>query len=274
MFPAMRVGKEDLAVVQAGEGGRPLLIVHGFGGAKEDFTDVLPALARRGWHAVTFDLRGHGASDHPTGEAHYSFEVYVRDCIDLANTLGWGPFVLLGHSMGGMIAQLLVLEHPQRVEGLILMGTSPGPPDGVIDRTMVSRAVSVIKKYGVVEFHRRSQEAADALASPSHQRMVRERPGYAAFCEHKALTASADMRTAMLVEMAQQADRIELLRHVNVPTLVIDGEEDTAMVAQGERIAQAIPAARHVVIPNAGHSPQFENADAWWAALDGFLRRI
>jgi pimeloyl-ACP methyl ester carboxylesterase len=270
----VRVGKVNLAVVQAGEGGRPLLIVHGFGGAKEDFTDVLPALAERGWHAVTFDLRGHGTSDHPVGEAHYSFEVYVRDCIDLANTLGWGPFVLLGHSMGGMIAQLLVLEHPQRVEALVLMGTSPGPPDGVIDRAMVNQAVSVIKEFGIVEFHRRSQAVADPLASPSHHRLVGERAGYAEFCEHKALTASADMRTAMLVAMAEQADRIELLHHVNVPTLVIDGEEDTAMVAQGERIVRAIPAARHVLIPNAGHSPQFENADAWWAALDGFLSQI
>ena len=83
----VRVGNVELAVAQAGEGGRPLLIVHGFGGVKEDFTEVLPALAQRGWHAVTFDLRGHGASDRPLGEEHYSFEVYVRDCIDLANTL-------------------------------------------------------------------------------------------------------------------------------------------------------------------------------------------
>jgi pimeloyl-ACP methyl ester carboxylesterase len=270
----MRVGRVELAVVQAGVGGRPLLIVHGFGGAKEDFTDILPTLADRGWHAVTFDLRGHGESDRPAGEEHYSFEVYVRDCIDLANTLGWGPFVLLGHSMGGMIAQLLVLEHPQRVEGLILMSTSPGPPEGVIDRAAVDRAIGVIKKYGIDEFHRRSRALADPLASPSHHRLISERPGYAEFCERKALTASADMRTSMLVQMAEQSDRLGLLGHVKVPTLVIDGEEDTAMVVQGERIARAIPNARHVVIKNAGHSPQFENAGEWWAALDDFLSRI
>jgi pimeloyl-ACP methyl ester carboxylesterase len=200
--------------------------------------------------------------------------VYVRDCIDLANALGWGPFVLLGHSMGGMIAQLLVLEHPQRVEGLILMGTSPGPPEGVIDRTIVSQAIHVIKQYGIEEFHRRSQAVTDPLASPSHQRLMSDRRGYAEFCEHKALTASADMRTAMLVEMAEQPDRLELLGHVKVPTLVIDGAEDTAMLFQGERIARAIPNARHVVIDHAGHSPQFENFDEWWAVLDEFLSRI
>src|SRR5579864_3750878 len=217
MFRAMRVGNIELAVAEAGQGGRPLLLVHGFGGAKEDFTDLLPALAQRGWHAVTFDLRGHGESDRPLGEEHYSLEVYARDCIDLVNVLGWGPFVLFGHSMGGMIAQLVIIEHPQRVEALILMGTSPGPLEGLIDRETASAAVHVINELGSEEFHRMSQAAGDRLASPSHQRLVRERPGYAEFCERKALTASADMRVAMLIQMAEQPDRLEHLRHVEVP---------------------------------------------------------
>ena len=58
----------DLAVAESGGGGRPLLLVHGFGGAKEDFTDWLDPLAQQGWHAVAHDQRGHGASGDPGTE--------------------------------------------------------------------------------------------------------------------------------------------------------------------------------------------------------------
>ena len=71
----MRVGKIDLEVAQAGEGGRPFLLVHGFTGAKEDFTYWLDPLAQRGWHAVAPDLRGHGGSAHPEKENDYSFAI-------------------------------------------------------------------------------------------------------------------------------------------------------------------------------------------------------
>src|SRR5436190_24190959 len=103
----MRVGEIDLEVAQAGEGGRPLLLVHGFTGAKEDFTDWLEPLAERGWHAVAPDLRGHGTSAHPEKETDYSLSVFVADVVGLADALGWDRFVLLGHPMGGMIAQIV-----------------------------------------------------------------------------------------------------------------------------------------------------------------------
>ena len=71
----VRLGDVRLAIAEAGVGGRPILLVHGFTGAKEDFTDFLEPLAERGWHAVAPDLRGHGASDHPGDEASYSLEI-------------------------------------------------------------------------------------------------------------------------------------------------------------------------------------------------------
>src|SRR5437588_5792235 len=101
----VQVGDVDLAVASAGEGGRPLLLVHGFTGAKEDFTEWLPALAERGWHAVAPDLRGHGRSSHPEAETDYSLSAFAVDVVGLADALRWDRFVLLGHSMGGMIAQ-------------------------------------------------------------------------------------------------------------------------------------------------------------------------
>ena len=65
-------GTEVLAVAEAGVGGRPLVLVHGFTGAKEDFTEWLDPLAELGWHAVALDQRGHGESHKPHDEAAYS----------------------------------------------------------------------------------------------------------------------------------------------------------------------------------------------------------
>ena len=61
------VGDVALEIAEAGEGGRPFLLVHGFTGAKEDFSPFLDDLAALGWHAVAPDLRGHGGSDQPSG---------------------------------------------------------------------------------------------------------------------------------------------------------------------------------------------------------------
>ncbi|MCC6183143.1 MAG: alpha/beta fold hydrolase, partial [Microthrixaceae bacterium] len=71
--PAARGGADtiDLTVAEAGVGGRPLLLVHGFTGAKEDFRDVVAPLAAAGHWVVAPDLRGHGAGPHPPGEDSY-----------------------------------------------------------------------------------------------------------------------------------------------------------------------------------------------------------
>src|SRR5215471_13597475 len=94
---AVAVGDVELSIAEAGSGQRPLLLVHGFTGAKEDFTPWLGMLADAGWHAVAPDLRGHGASSKPTAESAYTFELMADDVLALADALDWDTLVLLGH---------------------------------------------------------------------------------------------------------------------------------------------------------------------------------
>src|SRR5512140_2909056 len=96
----MRITMDDgieLAVEVAGTG-PGLLLVHGFGGAKEDFADHVPALARD-HTVVVFDHRGHGASDKPTDRDAYSIDRLARDILDVADGCDLDRFRLLGHSM-------------------------------------------------------------------------------------------------------------------------------------------------------------------------------
>jgi len=264
-----------LEVLEAGGGGRPLLLVHGFCGAKEDFADFVQPLAERGWHVVAPDLRGHGASAKPGGEDAYDFAIFVNDLLALVDELGWDRFVLLGHSMGGMIAQHLVLDHASRVAALVLMDTSHAAPDG-LDPDLLAAGVEVLRTDGLEKYLELTQAMADddPLGSEANRRVMRERPGYEEFCARKERDASVDMRVAMLPRFTTQADRLEALRSVQVPTLVIVGEQDAAFVAHSERMAKAIAGARLAVIADAGHSPQFENPDGWWSALASFLDEL
>jgi pimeloyl-ACP methyl ester carboxylesterase len=164
----VRLGDVRLAVAEAGAGGRPLMLVHGFTGAKEDFTEFLDRLAGRGWHAVAPDLRGHGASDHPADPAGYSLETFASDVRALADARGWQRFVLLGHSMGGMIAQHVALDDPWRLRGLVLMDTTHGPVDWV-DPDAVALGTAVVRDEGMygLMLAQNSNREDDTLVTPA-----------------------------------------------------------------------------------------------------------
>jgi len=267
-----RVQTPDLAVevAEAGSGGRPLLLVHGFCGAKEDFAEYLDRLAGAGWHAVAVDLRGHGGSDHPSGEDAYGLELFADDVWAVADALRWTRLVLLGHSMGGMAAQVAALRHPQRVRALVLMDTSSGPPEG-LDASDLDLGVAVVREHGM-ETLRELQDAREGpLETPAARRLREERPGWDEFERRKFLASSGDMWAAMAPEMVHQHDRLDRLTALSMPVLVLVGEQDQPFVGPSQRMAKTIPGAGLVVIPDAGHSPQFENPDAWWQALTEFL---
>src|SRR5438876_358359 len=115
--------------VEVARDGPGLLLVHGLGGAKEDFSDHVSALARD-YTVVIFDHRGHGASDKPRDRTAYSIDRLATDILEVADAVGLERFRLLGHSMGGMVGRQIPLRVPDRVEALVLMDTSAGPIPG------------------------------------------------------------------------------------------------------------------------------------------------
>ena len=269
-------GPLSLAVTEAGTGGRPLLLLHGFTGAKEDFTDYLDPLAERGWHAVAPDQRGHGASAQPEDETSYSFEAFAADLFGLLDALGWERCVALGHSMGGMVVQTAILEAPERFEALVLMDTSHRGLRA--DPELVELGVAIARAEGIAAV----MAAQDALGPDQplgtgpHRRLLDTRDGYREFGARKMLASSPAMYAAMLqmITAAESIDRLPDLPRISVPTLVVVGEEDAPFRKPSKRMADAIPGAELVVLPDSGHSPQFESPELWWKALTGFLDRL
>jgi 3-oxoadipate enol-lactonase len=261
-----------MQIAESGGGGRPLLLVHGFTGAKEDFTDWLDPVADLGWHAVAIDNRGHGASEKPDDKSSYSFDLLAADALALADDR-WGPrsrFVLLGHSMGGMVAQVVAMQAPDRLLGLVLMDTGHGRLS-FIDREQAMKVVSIVEDRGIDGLADLMADREQPLSTPAHERLLVEREGYAEFGDRK-LRATADAAYGgMLTAMVDATDRLDGLRALSIPTLVLVGEQDAPLLGQSRNMAEAIPGAELAVIPDAGHSPQFENTDAWWKALTDFL---
>jgi pimeloyl-ACP methyl ester carboxylesterase len=176
--------------------------------------------------------------------------------------------------MGGMIAQVLTLSAPERVAALILMDTGHGGLP--IDAAQLEAVDGIVKERGtagLADIQARNDEPGP-LDSPAHLRVLAERPGYREFNDGKLRAASDDMFRAMIAAMSDQKDRLEDLSSIRVPTLVIIGEQDTPFIASSQRMADAIPGAQLAMLPDAGHSPQFENPDTWWAALSGFLSAL
>ena len=260
----------EIATLEAGEGGVPLLAVHGFTGCKEDFADELDLLAELGFHVVAPDLRGHGRSTHLADESAYSLVRFADDLWRLADDLGWDRFDLLGHSMGGMVAQVMVLDRPERIGRLVLMDTHHGVVPG-LDLDLIELGIELARTEGLEVIQQLLQVGADPLDNPAYHRLCLERPGYAEWSESKMLRASASMYAAMLHQLAHATDRLDLLESVTSPTLVVVGELDNAFLGASHAIAGRIPLAVLDVIPDAGHSPQFEATDAWRCSVHAFL---
>ncbi|CAN5287802.1 alpha/beta hydrolase [soil metagenome] len=270
MASTVPAGPVDLAVAEAGRGGRPLLLVHGFTGAKEDFGDWLDRFAAEGWWVVAPDLRGHGASPCPDEESAYSLGAFAGDLVALVDRLGWDRFCLLGHSMGGMIAQELVLGPGDRVERLVLMDTHHGPAEG-LDAETVAFGVAVVRDQGLPALLALLAELPRPAPAPSEVRLRANRVGYAEWADQKIHACSPAMYAAMALELTSRADRLAELASVSAPTQVVVGAEDHAFLGAAHRMAESVPGATLAVILDAAHSPQFENPDAWWQAVAPFL---
>ncbi len=267
----VEVGDVTLEIAETGVGGRPLLMLHGLTGAKEDFGDWWGQLAERGWHVVAPDLRGHGASDHPPRTQDYTLELFEADVLALVDDLGWDRFVVLGHSMGGMISQAIAVDHPDRLDGLVLMDTvaDASSLEGGGAQMLVLKVV--MRLFGMKALARFLRKPPPR-SPESVVRLYAERPGYVEWTQAKILASSPTMARAMTADLGRRADRVPKLAALDLPVLVIVGEHDIPGFVEGSRrMADAIPGATFVLLAGAAHSPQLETPEAWWTTLTGFL---
>jgi 2-succinyl-6-hydroxy-2,4-cyclohexadiene-1-carboxylate synthase len=271
----VRVGEIEIEYEEAGQGGRPFVLVHGFTGSRDDFRDVLGELARHG-RTIAPDQRGHGGSTNTGRPEGYTLERLVADLAGLLDALAIERCDLLGHSLGGMVAMRFALAHPARVASLVLMDTAPAPLDAV-PKPVRDAGAKLAREQGMETLYQvlRAHAASDPALPPSMKRAM-QAAGADAFFERirrKLLAMDPEAFASLLVVLAEHEGVEHRLGEIRCPAMVIVGAEDTAFLAPSAQMAASIPGAHHVVIPDAAHSPQLENREEWLEAVHAHLER-
>jgi pimeloyl-ACP methyl ester carboxylesterase len=255
-------GTVTLAVDDRGTGdATPLILIHGFTGGRIDWADVIDDLAadRR---VVAWDHRGHSDSTNTGDPTTYTFDQLVVDAVAALDALGLERFHLLGHSMGGIVAQRLVLEHPERVESLILMDTL-AEPSLALPKEWIERTVTMGRDQGMAA-------VADLMAGFTMSTSVApeaDRPRIADRNRHKLANMDVEAFASLAEELRSFPSQLERLAAISCSTTVLVGELDTPLRDASDNIAKAIPGAELVVIDGAAHCPQEERREAWLAAV-------
>jgi pimeloyl-ACP methyl ester carboxylesterase len=258
----IRANGLEIAYERVGEG-RPLVLVHG---AAEDGRAWRPQLAALADEltVVAWDEPGAGrSSDVP---ADFGLADYAHCLAALIEALGLGPAHVAGISWGGAVVQELYRHHPERVATLILVDTYAGWKGSLPEE----------------EVRARLDAAYQALIAPAEEfDPTRALPGWFAgdppaefvpLLEDMAAAVRPESLRHQLPVMAE-ADQRDLLPRIAVPTLLIWGELDArSPLTVARQFEQAIPDAKLVVIPGAGHVSNLERPDEFNAAMRDFCR--
>ena len=248
--------------------GPTVLMLHGIGGGHLAFSPQVEALANAGFRGVAWDMPGYGRS---APIEPYTFKGLAQSCVDLIDALQCEHVTLLGHSMGGMVAQEVVARRPDRVNRLVLCGTS-----AAFGKRTDGRSADAWAREFVAQ--RTAPLDAGKTMADVAQKLVPQMVGPGALPEGLRLAEhcmshvpSATYRRAL--DCLVTFDRQQSLADIHVPTLLVGGEFDrVASPAVMKQMAQAIPRSRYAEIAGIGHLMNLEAPDEFDALLIDFLR--
>jgi pimeloyl-ACP methyl ester carboxylesterase len=243
-----------------------VLLVPGFTGSKEDFLPVLPLLAAAGYRAVAIDQRGQYQSEWAGSPDGYRLAALADDLGELAQLLSvsGADLHLVGHSFGGLVARLAVLQAPGRYADLVLMGSGPAGIQGR-RRALLDRGEQVLASGGMAALWEQLQ-----LQSQADPRYVRLAPVLNAFLRERFMATNPAGLSVMGTSLRDEPDRTGQLAAAGKPIMVLHGVDDDAWPGPVQAEMASRLAATYRVIQAAAHSPAVENPPATAAALIEF----
>jgi len=271
-FERVRIGDVDMAWIEAGpfeavaKATPPLVLVHGFTGHRDDWIDILPALASHR-RTIAVDLRGHGDSESTSAISSYSFEQLVMDLIGLLDHLGIDRCDLLGHSVGGMVVLRFALAHPERVRSLIFMNTAPEVPPA-LSRDAWHKAAEIAEARGMGFLQDLSEKMGRLEADP-FLAIWGER--YWLHQRRRLRAMSPESYRGIGAALFDSESLVPRLGQIRAPSLVLVGEGDHDFLPGAELLAAHLPNVRRVTIPDSGHHPHQENKAPWLETIEAFL---
>jgi pimeloyl-ACP methyl ester carboxylesterase len=231
----------------------PLLLIGGLGTQMvtwdEEFCE---ALARRGFYVIRFDNRDAGLSTWMDGGADYTLDDMAGDAVGLLDALDIPAAHVVGASMGGFIAQLVALDHPDRVLTLTSLISGPNGDEHIQptpEATALLLTPAPESREGRIEMGLVAKQKLLGPGDPFDERYERGRVELAV---DRAYNAWGFVRQLQAISRAP--GRLGRLGSVRVPVLVVHGDADILVpVENGRMVAAAIPGARLLEIPDMGH---------------------
>jgi proline iminopeptidase len=265
----------------AGRGEKVILLLHGGPGSNMNavYPDLEPLADE--FRFVMYDQRGGGRSEPIGDKKRLTADDHVRDLEAVRAHFGLSRVILMGESWGSGLAALYASRHPEHVSRIVFLG--PMPPTKELSK---QRLDAVDAQTG---FYKRMAELRQSMATAADP-VQACREFFSAylkpyFADPSAMsrrrgdscnTAEAGVRNYIAINDATIAslgdwDFRPILSKLDMPALVIEGEESRPTIASAKAWAAALPHGRLVLLPKAGHFPQVENPDVFFTALREFL---
>ena len=251
----------ELPYVEQGDtSGVPVVMLHGATDSWRSFEPVLPHLPDD-IRAVAISLRGHG--DAPKPESGYSIEDLAGDAVALMEELDLGAAVLVGHSMGTMVAQRIAIQAPERVLGLVLAGAF-GQPQRNSPGLLALRA-----EFGAIEDPIPRELAHEFQASTTAQPLEPEQ--LEVFVDETQKVPARVWREVF--RAFPEVDHSAELAALSPPALIVQGERDELIPHEERNVLLGIlPSARLIVYEGAGHALHWEQPERFAADVVEFSR--
>jgi len=245
--------------------GRPLVLLHGLSNFALSWAPQLGGLVARGWQVVLPDLAGHGRSA-PVTRATTTQDL-AADVLTLCDHLGLDRAALCGLSLGGMVAQQLLVDHPERVAGVVVVAAGPHLAVPGAEAMIASWNELWRSENGPV---RRLEATWPLLTTAPYRSSPHGQAFYEAW--RQVLTGVSGPALAHVATGLLAFNVAAALPHVAVPLLAVAGEQDRlAPPAMVRAVADVVSTARFVAIPEAGHLVNLEQPATFNTLLHEFL---
>lgn len=246
---------------------QPVVFIHGFPFTHKMWmvpggqTEAMSGMNR----LVAYDVRGHGDSE--IGAGIYTIEFLVDDLIALMDHLKLRQPIVVGLSMGGYIALRAVERHPNRFKALVLCSTKADPDSNEVK---IKRSISIkmIRNDGIRLF---AEEFMKRAVAPE---TIETKPEAVRTLQSMIERTSPLSLCGTLVALAARTDTNPMLKTLQCPVLIIQGEKDTIVsTAEARAMKELIPNAELQIIPKAGHISNIETPEEFNKHLIDFIRR-
>jgi pimeloyl-ACP methyl ester carboxylesterase len=263
---------QSLHVEEAGQG-IPILFIHEFAGDHRSWEHQVRAFGRR-YRCITYAARGYTPSDVPGDVASYSQDLAVSDAISVLDHLGIDRAHVVGLSMGGFTSLHLALRHPERTRSAVVAGVGYGAhPD--LRESFRREAEAIALAFGAEGAAAFAPRYAEGPARVQFQN--KDRRGWEEFAGQLAEHSSVGATNTMLGVQRERPSLYDLrdeLARVEVPVLLLVGDEDEGCLDANLMLKRTMPSAGLAVLPRTGHTSNLEEPELFDRLVGDFLATV